>query len=76
MKSVLVLYVSRRGHTARVARKICESVTSSGGRAEMIEVREAVHEGVDWSRYEVVAVGGAPVMPYGNPQQPEQAPAE
>ena len=63
MKSVLVLYGSRRGHTARVARTICESITASGGRAEMMAVREAVHEGVDWSRYDVVAVG-APVI-YG-----------
>ncbi|MBP7712591.1 MAG: menaquinone-dependent protoporphyrinogen IX dehydrogenase [Gammaproteobacteria bacterium] len=63
MKSVLVLYGSRRGHTARVARTICESITASGGRAEMMEIREAVHEGVDWSRYDVVAVG-APVI-YG-----------
>jgi menaquinone-dependent protoporphyrinogen oxidase len=57
MKSVLVLYVSRRGHTARVARTICESIAASGGWAEMMEVREAVHEGgggpdTTWSRSE------------------------
>ena len=63
MKSVLVLYVSRRGHTARVARKICESISAAGGRGEMMEIREAVHEGIDWARYDVVALG-APVL-YG-----------
>jgi menaquinone-dependent protoporphyrinogen oxidase len=63
MKSVLVLYTSRRGHTARVARRICESISIAGGRAEMMELREAIHEGVDWPRYDVVAVG-APVV-YG-----------
>jgi len=63
MKSVLVLYMSRGGHTARIARRICEGVAEGGGRAEMMDVNEAVHEGVDWGRYDVVAFG-APVL-YG-----------
>ena len=63
MKSVLVLYWSLRGHTARVARRICNSVAAAGGRAEMMELKEAIHEGVDWSRYDVVVLG-APVI-YG-----------
>jgi menaquinone-dependent protoporphyrinogen oxidase len=63
MKSVLVLYWSRGGHTARIARRICESVGEGGGRAEMMDLNEAVHEGVDWGRYDVVAFG-APVL-YG-----------
>jgi menaquinone-dependent protoporphyrinogen oxidase len=63
MKSVLVLYMSRGGHTARIARRICEGVAEGGGRAEMMDVNEAVHEGVDWGRYDAVAFG-APVL-YG-----------
>ncbi len=63
MRRVLVLYWSVRGHTARVARRICESIDAAGGRGEMMDVREAIHEGVDWDRYDVVAVG-APVI-YG-----------
>jgi hypothetical protein len=63
MKSVLVLYMSRGGHTARIARRICEGVVAAGGRAEMMDINEAVHEGVDWGRYEVIAFG-APVL-YG-----------
>jgi menaquinone-dependent protoporphyrinogen oxidase len=63
VKSVLVLYFSLRGHTARVARRICESVSAAGGRAEMMDVVEASHEGVDWGRYDVVVLG-APVL-YG-----------
>jgi menaquinone-dependent protoporphyrinogen oxidase len=55
--------MSRGGHTARIARRICESVAEAGGRAEMMDLDEAVHEGVDWGRYDVVAVG-APVL-YG-----------
>ncbi len=63
MKSILVLYCSLRGHTARVVRRICESVIAAGGRAEMMEIKEAVHEGVAWDRYQVVVLG-APVI-YG-----------
>ena len=63
MKSVLVIYMSRQGHTARVARKLCESIAEAGGKATMMDVREATHEGVDWGRYDVVALG-APVL-YG-----------
>jgi menaquinone-dependent protoporphyrinogen oxidase len=63
VKSVLVLYISLRGHTARVARRVCESIAAEGGRADMMELKEAVHEGVDWHRYDVVVLG-APVI-YG-----------
>ncbi len=64
MKSVLVLYMSRSGHTARIARRICEGIAEAGGRGEMMDINEAVHEGVDWARYDVVALG-APVL-YGS----------
>ena len=63
MKSVLVLYCSLRGHTARVARRLCESIVTAGGRAEMMEIKEAAHEGVEWDRHDVVVLG-APVV-YG-----------
>jgi menaquinone-dependent protoporphyrinogen oxidase len=63
MKSVLVLYMSRGGHTARIARRLCEHIGSNGAHAEMMNLVEAEHEGVDWGRYDVVAFG-APVL-YG-----------
>jgi menaquinone-dependent protoporphyrinogen oxidase len=63
-RSVLVLYATVRGHTARVARRICAGAASAGARAEMMELTEALHEGVDWDRYDVIVVG-APVI-YGN----------
>lgn len=64
MTSILVLYMSRGGHTARVARRICEAASAAGARAEMMDLREARGEGVDWARYDV-RVLGAPVL-YGN----------
>lgn len=63
MTSVLVLYMSKGGHTARIARRICESIETAGGKAEMMGLVEANKEGVDWRRYDVVALG-APVY-YG-----------
>jgi len=63
MTTLLVLYMSRGGHTARIARHICASAVAAGGSAEMMDLVEAGHEGVDWSRYDVVALG-APVL-YG-----------
>lgn len=63
LPSVLVLYMSRGGHTARIARRICDSVAAAGGRAEQMDLVEATHEGVEWERYQV-RVLGAPVL-YG-----------
>lgn len=63
MTSVLILYMSRQGHTARIARHICQSIEAAGGKAAMMDVVEATYEGVDWDRYDVVALG-APVL-YG-----------
>lgn len=63
MKSVLVLYMSQGGHTARIARRICASVAAAGGKGELMDINEAVHEGVDWDRYDVLVLG-APVL-YG-----------
>jgi menaquinone-dependent protoporphyrinogen oxidase len=63
MTSVLVLYMSRQGHTARIARHICRSIEAAGGAAAMMDIVEATHEGVEWGRYDVVALG-APVL-YG-----------
>jgi menaquinone-dependent protoporphyrinogen oxidase len=63
MTSVLILYMSRGGHTARIARCLRDSVIAGGGQADTMDVTEAAHEGVDWARYDVVALG-APVL-YG-----------
>jgi menaquinone-dependent protoporphyrinogen oxidase len=63
MTSVLVIYMSRQGHTARVARRLCEAIGDAGGSGSMMDVREAAHEGVDWDRHDVIVLG-APVL-YG-----------
>lgn len=62
-RSVLILYMSRGGHTARIARRICASIVAADGRAEMMSLLEADKEGVDWQACDVVALG-APVL-YG-----------
>ncbi|HUG99330.1 MAG TPA: menaquinone-dependent protoporphyrinogen IX dehydrogenase [Gammaproteobacteria bacterium] len=63
MTSVLVLYMSKGGHTARIARRICASIAAAGSRGDMMDITEAGHEGVDWARYDVLVLG-APVY-YG-----------
>jgi menaquinone-dependent protoporphyrinogen oxidase len=62
-RKVLVLYMSRGGHTARIARHICEGVASAGAVGDRMDLVEAWGEGVDWAQYDVVALG-APVL-YG-----------
>ncbi len=63
MKTVLVVYDSRYGHTARIARCIWETIVNEGHQADMMNVLEADREGVDWNKYDTV-IAGAPVL-YG-----------
>ncbi|QQX80343.1 menaquinone-dependent protoporphyrinogen IX dehydrogenase [Shewanella sp. KX20019] len=56
-KSVLVLYYSRGGHTARISRAIADRIVSEGHQCDMMHINEAKAEGVDWSKYDVVALG-------------------
>lgn len=64
MKSVLVLYWSRNGHTARVARAIVRDLQAAGAQADRMDLVEAAREGVDWDRWDTLVVG-APVI-YGS----------
>lgn len=63
MKSVLVLYFSRGGHTARIARRVWETIIAEGNQADLMSVMEADREGLDWNKYDTVIVG-CPVI-YG-----------
>ena len=58
-----MIYCSVRGHTARVARRLCASITEAGARADMMELKEVLHEGLDWDAYDTIVIG-APVI-YG-----------
>ena len=55
MKTVLVVYDSRSGHTARIARRIWETIIAEGHQADMMHVLEADREGVDWNKYDLYA---------------------
>jgi menaquinone-dependent protoporphyrinogen oxidase len=68
MNNVLVLYWSRRGHTAKIARHVCHGVNAAGSRGEAVDIRDALRTGIAWDRYDVVVVG-APVI-YGNYDAP------
>lgn len=62
-RSILVLYMSRGGHTARIARALCAGIAEAGARGERMDLVEATREGVDWAAHAAVVVG-APVL-YG-----------
>ncbi|WP_417349356.1 menaquinone-dependent protoporphyrinogen IX dehydrogenase [Ferrimonas sp.] len=64
MKRFLILYMSRGGHTARVARVIMDTVREQGHQCDMMDIVEATHEPVAWDSYDAVVLG-APVL-YGN----------
>ena len=59
MKTVLVLYQSRSGHTARIARRIWETVIAEGNQADLMDVVEADREGLDWNKYDLVIAGAS-----------------
>lgn len=63
MKSVLVVYFSRTGHTSRIARRIWETIIADGHQADMMDIIEADHEGVNWNKYDLIIVG-SPIV-YG-----------
>lgn len=63
MKHVLLAYYSHAGHTARIARRIAETIEAEGSRCDVVSMMEAVREGVDWDKYDIVIVG-SPIV-YG-----------
>ena len=60
MKTVLIVYYSRGGHTARIARTIGQTLIAQGNQADVMDIIEADHEGLDWGKYDLFIVG-APV---------------
>lgn len=63
MKNVLIIYQSRAGHTARIARKLAQYIREEGHAAEVYPFMEAAREGVDFDAYDIVVMG-CPVL-YG-----------
>ncbi|MCF0252986.1 MAG: menaquinone-dependent protoporphyrinogen IX dehydrogenase [Duodenibacillus sp.] len=57
MKHVLMAYYSHAGHTSRIARTIMQTIIDEGHSCDMVEMMEAVREGVDWDKYDIVIVG-------------------
>ncbi|WP_028116949.1 menaquinone-dependent protoporphyrinogen IX dehydrogenase [Ferrimonas senticii] len=64
MSGTLIVYFSRGGHTARVTRRIMETMTQAGSDCEMMDIVEAQQEGIDWDKYDTVVIG-CPVL-YGD----------
>ncbi len=63
MKKILIIYQSRAGHTARIARCLAKAIEDEGHQADVYPFMEAAREGVDFDAYDTVVVG-CPVL-YG-----------
>ncbi len=59
MTHALVTYYSHAGHTARIARVICETIQAEGVDCDLMDMAEASREGVAWEKYDLVIVGAA-----------------
>ncbi len=59
MTHALVTYYSHAGHTARIARVICETIREQGAECDLMDIAEASREGVVWEKYDLVIVGAA-----------------
>ena len=59
MTHALVTYYSHAGHTARIARVICETIQAEGVDCDLMDMAEASREGVVWEKYDLVIVGAA-----------------
>jgi len=57
MSSVLVLYYSRGGHTAKISRAIAEHIVSLGHQCAVMHISEADKTELDWSQYDCIALG-------------------
>ncbi len=57
MKSILILYYSRGGHTARISRHIMQAINAQQHHCEMMDITEASKEGIDWDKWDAVVVG-------------------
>ncbi|MFQ6372550.1 menaquinone-dependent protoporphyrinogen IX dehydrogenase [Shewanella sp. YIC-542] len=57
MTSVLVLYYSRGGHTARISRCIVRRIQQQGLKCEMMDLLEAEKEGINWQEWDAVVLG-------------------
>ncbi len=57
MKSILVLYFSRGGHTAKISRCIAERLQQLGRECDSMDLAAAEAENIDWQKYDAVVLG-------------------
>ncbi|WP_025823003.1 menaquinone-dependent protoporphyrinogen IX dehydrogenase [Shewanella marina] len=55
MKSVLVIYFSRGGHTAKIAQTIASQITELGGQCDVVNIKD--NPQIEWHKYDAVMVG-------------------
>ncbi len=55
MASVLIVYYSRGGHTAKIASTMAEHIVQQGHQCDVVSVAEA--KTINWDKYDSVALG-------------------
>ncbi len=55
MASVLIVYYSRGGHTAKVASAMAEHIRQQGEQCDVVDLMQA--KNIDWDKYDSIAVG-------------------
>ncbi|GGI91802.1 menaquinone-dependent protoporphyrinogen IX dehydrogenase [Shewanella gelidii] len=56
MKSVLVLYYSRGGHTAKIAESIAQQIQDSGAHCDVYSIAD-VQQSFAWDKYDLIVMG-------------------
>ncbi|MCG9698106.1 menaquinone-dependent protoporphyrinogen IX dehydrogenase [Shewanella sp. Isolate11] len=55
MASVLIVYYSRGGHTAKITQAMAEHIRQQGHLCDVVTVAEA--QAIDWDKYDTLALG-------------------
>lgn len=62
MKSVLLVYFSRGGHTAKISQAIAARIREQGSQCEILDISQQT-KAIDWDKFDTLVMG-APVL-YG-----------
>jgi len=56
-QSILILYYSRGGHTARIAEAMAQRISAQGHQCDVMHLNDVKSTAFDWSKYDAAALG-------------------
>jgi len=57
MTRILVLYFTRGGHTAKIAKTIAQQLTLRGAKVDLVDINSEAATRINWPDYQLVALG-------------------